>query len=156
MAQRECRVKVVLTKAGETWDSTKTYALLDYIAQTDGVIYVSKKTANTGNALTDTEWWDKVLDLSDYITKMETATANATEIAQHPTYIGEDFYVYVWDTDEKLYKRTDIYVKGEDAFDVAVHAGYSGTYDEWAKLISDWSMAGVIDLDDIYNLFNNK
>lgn len=88
--------------------------------------------------------------------KCDEATANATEIAQHPTYIGEDFYVYVWDTDEKLYKRTDIYVKGEDAFDVAVHAGYSGTYDEWVKLISDWSMAGVIDLDDIYNLFNNK
>ena len=74
MAAREYRLKVVLTKAGEEWDSAKTYALLDYIAQTDGVVYVSKKANNTGHELTDTEWWDKVLDLNTYITKMQTAT----------------------------------------------------------------------------------
>ena len=74
MAAREYRLKVVLTKAGEEWDSAKTYALLDYIAQTDGVVYVSKKADNTGHELTDTEWWDKVIDLNTYITKMQTAT----------------------------------------------------------------------------------
>ena len=79
MTSREYRVKVVLTKAGESWDSTKTYALLDYIAQTDGVVYVSKKADNTGHELTDTDWWDKVLDLNTYITAMQTATAACTE-----------------------------------------------------------------------------
>lgn len=75
--KKEIRVKVVLTKAGDTWDSSKTYALLDYIAQADGVVYVSKKAGNTGHAVTDTEWWDKTIDLSGYITKVEQATTAA-------------------------------------------------------------------------------
>ena len=77
MAKKEIRVKVVLTKAGDTWDSTKTYALLDYITLADGVVYVSKKTANTGHALTETEWWDKTIDLSQYIQDIQQATQDA-------------------------------------------------------------------------------
>ena len=83
----------------------------------------------------------------------DKATAYAMAIAQHPTYVGEDYYVYVWSYEESIYKRTDIYIKGEDAFDVAKRAGYSGTYDEWVKLISQWSMAGIISINDIDKLF---
>ena len=93
MAAREYRLKVVLTKAGEEWDSAKTYALLDYIAQTDGVVYVSKKADNTGHELTDTEWWDKVIDLNTYITKMQTATEacnTATEGASKVNAVLDD------------------------------------------------------------------
>lgn len=85
--------------------------------------------------------------------KCDEATAYAIAIAQHPTYVGEDYYVYVWNYEENVYKRTDIYLKGEDAFDVAKRAGYSGSYDEWVKLISEWSMAGTISINDIDKLF---
>lgn len=47
----------------------------------------------------------------------ETATANANDTANHPTYIGEDHYVYKWNKATKAYDKTDIYVKG-DAFSI--------------------------------------
>lgn len=49
----------------------------------------------------------------------EDAAANLSDIANHPTYIGEDFYVYKWNNATKTYEKTDIYVKGE-AFKVDV------------------------------------
>lgn len=47
------------------------------------------------------------------MTDAETATQLAEETAAHPTYIGEDFYVYVWDSGTKAYSKTNIFVKGE-------------------------------------------
>ena len=46
MAKKELKVKVVLTKAGDTWDVEKTYRLLDYVTLTDGLTYVSKHEGN--------------------------------------------------------------------------------------------------------------
>ena len=43
------------------------------------------------------------------------ATANAAaENASHTPYIGNDYYVYVWDSGQQQYTRTNIYLKGED------------------------------------------
>ena len=50
-----------------------------------------------------TEW-------SGLKTDVEEATEAALDTANHPTYIGEDNYVYEWDGDE--YVKTDVYVKG--------------------------------------------
>lgn len=47
------------------------------------------------------------------MTDAGTATQLAEETAAHPTYIGEDFYVYVWDSGTKAYSKTNIFVKGE-------------------------------------------
>jgi hypothetical protein len=41
------------------------------------------------------------------------ATQAAQDTASHPTYVGQDFYVYKWNSDTKAYNKTDIYVKGE-------------------------------------------
>lgn len=118
MAKKEIRVKVVLTKAGDTWDSSKTYALLDYIAQADGVVYVSKKTVNTGHALTETDWWDKVIDLSGYINDINTATAAANTAAAGAgkvnATLGDDHVLTVTDRTGAV-KRTTL----GDAADVA-------------------------------------
>lgn len=46
------------------------------------------------------------------------ATEFALEIANHPTYIGTDHYVYEWNPVTKAYDKTEIYVKG-DAFSIA-------------------------------------
>lgn len=43
----------------------------------------------------------------------ESAATLAREVADHPTYIGYDGFVYVWNTATKKYDKTDIYVKGE-------------------------------------------
>ena len=47
----------------------------------------------------------------------ETATSDANETANHPTYIGTDHYVYKWNKSTKAYDKMDIYCKG-DAFSI--------------------------------------
>ena len=43
----------------------------------------------------------------------QVATDSALDVANHPTYIGTDNYVYQWNKDAKSYNKTDIYVRGE-------------------------------------------
>lgn len=50
--------------------------------------------------------------LQDYIDEVLDLTT-ITENARHPDYVGEDNYVYRWDTETQSYYNTDIYVKGE-------------------------------------------
>lgn len=47
----------------------------------------------------------------------DTAAANANDTAEHPTYIGQDHYVYKWNKIAQAYDKTDIYTKG-DAFSI--------------------------------------
>lgn len=82
MAKKEIKVKVVLTKAGDTWDVEKTYRLLDYVTLPDGRIYVSKQEGNKGHELTDAAWWDKTVDLKAYVDAMTAATAAANTAAE--------------------------------------------------------------------------
>lgn len=46
-------------------------------------------------------------------TKALSAAEFADNIAQHPTYIGEDNYVYQWNYELSVYEKTAIYVRGE-------------------------------------------
>lgn len=43
----------------------------------------------------------------------EAATDDAQDTADHPTYIGEDNYVYKWNKTAQTYDKTAIYVRGE-------------------------------------------
>lgn len=45
--------------------------------------------------------------------KAYEAIENANDTASHPTYIGEDNYVYVWNKSNQTYDKTNIYVRGE-------------------------------------------
>lgn len=45
--------------------------------------------------------------------KSETATEDAQDTADHPTYIGTDNYVYKWNKTAQAYDKTAIYVRGE-------------------------------------------
>lgn len=47
----------------------------------------------------------------------DAAAANANDTAEHPTYIGQDHYVYRWNKTAQAYDKTDIYTKG-DAFSI--------------------------------------
>lgn len=44
---------------------------------------------------------------------IDAAIANAEDTANHPTYVGEDNYVYVWDKEAQSYNKTSVYVRGE-------------------------------------------
>lgn len=47
----------------------------------------------------------------------QDAADNANDTAEHPTYIGQDHYVYKWNKTTSSYDKTDIYTKG-DAFSI--------------------------------------
>lgn len=53
------------------------------------------------------------VEIRTAITDSQSATDNANDTANHPTYIGEDHYVYKWNKQSKTYDKTDINVKGE-------------------------------------------
>ena len=75
-------IKVILTKAGTEYDASKEYKLHDYIVVGGSVMYICKRVdADTmvckGHSLDETEWWDKSVDLSGWVSEAETATAAA-------------------------------------------------------------------------------
>lgn len=83
--------------------------------------------AESGRVTAETS---RVTEFATLKKESETATANATDTAEHPTYIGADHYVYQWDKGTKKYVKTDIYVKGKpgDTFTLL------GKYDTLADL----------------------
>ena len=64
------------------------------------------------NFLNNEGYVQAIDDIYTAIDTTEGAVDAATEVAEHPTYIGSDYYVYEWDTKDKQYVKTDIYTKG--------------------------------------------
>ena len=60
---------------------------------------------------------EKIEDVDEAVKQaignVDSAIADAEDTASHPTYIGEDNYVYVWDKSTKTYNKTTIYTRGE-------------------------------------------
>ena len=61
-------------------------------------------TSNANNAAVTAE---------EKATAANTAALNAEKVANNPTYIGKDHYVYVYNKDTESFDKTDIYCKGE-------------------------------------------
>lgn len=86
-------IKVILTKAGTEYDATKEYKLHDYIVVGGSVMYICKRVdADTmvckGHGLDETDYWDKSVDLSGWVSEAESATTaakSATEAAKTAT-----------------------------------------------------------------------
>ena len=86
-------IKVILTKAGTEYDATKEYKLHDYIVVGGSVMYICKRVDEStmtckGHSLDETDYWDKSVDLSGWVSEAETATSNAksaTEAAKTAT-----------------------------------------------------------------------
>jgi hypothetical protein len=78
---------------------------LVYLSDTNSS-YLSLKANNQGHnpawQSAEDEWWMMVVSGLDM-----------KEIAEHPTYVGEDNYVYNYDFETHSYIKTDIYVKGD-------------------------------------------
>jgi hypothetical protein len=70
----------------------------------------------------------------------DTAAANANDTAEHPTYIGQDHYVYKWNKTAQAYDKTDIYTKG-DAFSI------KKVYASVAELEADADNTGIAEGD---------
>lgn len=65
-------------------------------------------------------------------TAANTAAQDAEKVANNPTYIGKDHYVYVYNKDTESFDKTDIYCKGEPGSSFCV----AGEYDTLEALKS--------------------
>lgn len=70
----------------------------------------------------------------------QDAANNANDTAEHPTYIGQDHYVYKWNKTTSSYDKTDIYTKG-DAFSI------KKVYASVAELEADADNTGIAEGD---------
>lgn len=80
-------------------------------------------TSNANNAAVTAE---------EKATAANTAALNAEKVANNPTYIGKDHYVYVYNKDTESFDKTDIYCKGEPGSSFRV----AGEYDTLEALKS--------------------
>lgn len=86
---------------------------------------------------------------------IDAAIGNAEDTASHPTYVGADNYVYVWDKSTKTYNKTSVYVRGE-GFKI------SRTYKSVAEMEADTEHGlkegdfVLINTDDVENPDNAK
>lgn len=143
MAKKEIKMKVVLTKAGDTWDVERTYRLLDYVTLTDGRIYVSKHEGNKGHELTDAAWWDKTVDLKGYLDAMTAATVAANAAAEGAgkvdATLGDDHVLTVTDRTGAV-KRTAL----GDAADMARMKQSLGPYSAREDIVLTASATGYV------------
>ena len=80
-------LKVILTKVGTAYEPTKEYHLHDYIVIDNVTLYTCKRVDKTtmtcvGHPLTDTDYWDKSVDLSEALAKATKATNDAITATQ--------------------------------------------------------------------------
>lgn len=67
----------------------------------------------------------------------EKATAYAREIANHPTKVGVDNFVYIYNPETKRYEKTDIDLKGDSAFQLWLQEDVNAnkTYEDYLTYI---------------------
>lgn len=73
-------------------------------------------TSNANNAAVTAE---------EKATAANTAAQDAEKVANNPTYIGKDHYVYVYNKDTGSFDKTDIYCKGEPGSSFRVSGEYA-------------------------------
>lgn len=71
-------------------------------------------------------------------TAANTAAQDAEKVANNPTYIGKDHYVYVYNKDTESFDKTDIYCKGEPGSPFRV-AGEYATLEALKSAVPDGS-----------------
>lgn len=79
----------------------------------------------------------RVKEFSELKSESEAATVSALDTANHPTYVGEDNYVYKWNKTAQTYDKTSVYVRGE-AFSIKkVYASVSDMYADTATTFKE-------------------
>lgn len=86
-------------------------------------------TSNANNAAVTAE---------EKATAANTAALNAEKVANNPTYIGKDHYVYVYNKKTESFDKTDIYCKGEPGSSFRV-AGEYATLEALKSAVPDGS-----------------
>lgn len=94
-----------------------------YLDVVNAIKKSEEATSNANNAAVTAE---------EKATAANVAAQEAEKIANNPTYIGKDHYVYVYNKDTESFDKTDIYCKGEPGSSFRV----AGEYDTLEALKS--------------------
>ena len=102
----------------------------------------NRQTAETARADAENGRIDaeskRVTEFATLKDEAETATKNAADTAEHPTYIGADHYVYQWDRSSKKYVKTNICVQGKPGAPFKV-LGHYDTLEALKEAVPDGS-----------------
>lgn len=101
-------------------------------AYQDVVNAIKKSEEATGNAN------NAAVTAEEKATAANVAAQEAEKIANNPTYIGKDHYVYVYNKDTESFDKTDIYCKGEPGSSFRV-AGEYATLEALKSAVPDGS-----------------
>jgi hypothetical protein len=126
--------KVAVRPMG-VWSATESYERLDLVYQGNST-YVSLKDGNAGHAVTDTEWWQRVVDgdtasaaaqsateaaasantaadsANKEATEAGTQSARAKTLADNPPKIGENGDWLIYDEASGEYKDSGVLATG--------------------------------------------
>jgi len=104
----ESAFQLWLHEAGNTGKTYEDYLAYNRQPATDAAANLNEYQTTVTGELTR---------LAEETEAAKTATTDATalakEVANNPTKVGDDNYVYIYNTATKSYEKTDIYVKGD-------------------------------------------
>lgn len=112
------RVKNATDTAETLNTAMEEYVAVATVAEAERVSNESARVVNEAERVANET--ERVLKesnrVSEHAARMESAT-NATnaaqELAEHPMYVGDDFYVYTYDVATHAYNKSNVFVKGE-------------------------------------------
>lgn len=166
------KIKIVLTKVGTAYEPTKEYHLHDYIVIDNVTLYTCKRVDKdtmtcVGHPLSDTDYWDKSIDLSEALAKAVeiekkvsdlSATINKeSELGVTQHFVKDDFTTKAEVKETNFFYPNDV-VKlictNKSSKDSYFSVGNFGTDDSESEIQSKAIKAGeslVIDRTEQYS-----
>ena len=141
-------IKIIPTKVGTAYSPTYAYQLLDYIVIDSVTVYICKRVdpntmTSVGHPLTDTDWWDKGVDLSEAISKAQVLSDKVTEAEKSR------------ESAEKMRRAAEANrVEAEKKREIDFKQSKTSADDATRKALSTYSHPPYVDADGYYYKWN--
>ena len=148
-------IKIIPTKVGTAYSPTYAYQLLDYIVIDSVTVYICKRVdpntmTSVGHPLTDTDWWDKGVDLSEAIDKAQMAISKAQVLSDKVTEAEESR-----ESAEKMRRAAEANrVEAEKKREIDFKQSKTSADDATRKALSTYSHPPYVDADGYYYKWN--
>lgn len=148
-------IKIIPTKVGTAYSPTYAYQLLDYIVIDSVTVYICKRVdpntmTSVGHPLTDTDWWDKGVDLSEAIDKAQMAISKAQVLSDKVTEAEKSR-----ESAEKMRRAAEANrVEAEKKREIDFKQSKTSADDATRKALSTYSHPPYVDADGYYYKWN--
>lgn len=160
-------VRGVAEDERKTAESLRVNVEANRVSEFDAAMQISETATNLANVAAASANQSAIIADQSAINANEkaahavAATDSANDVANHPTYIGQDHYVYMWNKSTRVYDKTEVYVKGEPGTPFQVKGNYE-TLETLQTTIPDGSLVegfiaiGVSEPYDYYAWVNGE